>query len=258
MVRQIVSAPSPAPAAITLSLVSHGHEALVRPLLARLAELGAGALRRVVLTHNLPARPLAPALPGLPFELREVFNPAAQGFGSNHNAAFALCETPFFCVLNPDIELPDAAIFDSLLRALEPPGTGCAYPRLLDAAGRPQDNEREALTPAALWRRRVRHQPQRRADWTSAAFWLVRSEAWRAIGGFDARYFMYCEDADFCLRLQLAGWRLARAEAVAVHAAARSSHRDWRALRWHLASLLRHWRQPPLRRYLAARAKARQ
>jgi GT2 family glycosyltransferase len=34
----------------------------------------------------------------------------------------------------------------------------------------------------------------------------VRREAWDAVGGFDARYFMYGEDLDLGLRLRLAGW----------------------------------------------------
>jgi hypothetical protein len=46
--------------------------------------------------------------------------------------------------------------------------------------------------------------------WYTAACVLVRSHAYRHIGGFDERYFMYFEDVDLCLRLEAAGWRLAR------------------------------------------------
>ena len=54
---------------------------------------------------------------------------------------------------------------------------------------------------------------------------------------------MYCEDVDLCLRQQLAGWRLARADGAAVvHAARRASRRDPRHLFWHLSSLWRLWR----------------
>ncbi len=37
---------------------------------------------------------------------------------------------------------------------------------------------------------------------------LCRMDALRAIGGFDARYFMYFEDTDLCVRLRQAGWKL--------------------------------------------------
>ncbi len=34
-----------------------------------------------------------------------------------------------------------------------------------------------------------------------------RQEAWRALGGFDARLFMYLEDVDLAWRMQKAGWK---------------------------------------------------
>jgi glycosyltransferase involved in cell wall biosynthesis len=37
--------------------------------------------------------------------------------------------------------------------------------------------------------------------WYTAACVLVRSEAWRSVGGFDERFFMYFEDVDLCIRL---------------------------------------------------------
>jgi len=42
----------------------------------------------------------------------------------------------------------------------------------------------------------------------SGAALMVRGPAWRSLGGFDPRYFMYGEDQDLGLRLRLAGWGL--------------------------------------------------
>jgi GT2 family glycosyltransferase len=42
----------------------------------------------------------------------------------------------------------------------------------------------------------------------SGAAMAVRRDAWEAVGGFDARYFLYGEDVDLSLRLQLVGWRV--------------------------------------------------
>jgi len=73
-------------------------------------------------------------------------------------------------------------------------------------------------------------------------FMLVRQQAYAELGGFDERFFMYCEDHDFCLRLQLADWKMqAEDDVVVLHEAQRLSHSSLRALRWHLASLAKTW-----------------
>lgn len=242
------------PAAIAVSVVSHGHRELVIRLLGQLS-VGATSIAELVLTHNLPAAPVPTPPGGWPFRFVEIFNQTPAGFGANHNHALAQCSAEFFCVLNPDIELKDAHIWQQLLRRGREPRVGCAYPILLNADGSRQENEREAVSPLALINRHVLKRPQLRVDWVSAAFWLVRATAWRQVGGFDERYFMYCEDTDFCLRLQLAGWRLARAEVCAAHDASWGSRQIGAHLFWHLRSMMRLWVQPTLRRYLLRRLR---
>lgn len=241
------------PATVTVSIVSHEHDLLIAKLMAQLCAVNGGLIAHVVLTHNLRAEPVPTPPNGWPFKLTQVFNEAPAGFGTNHNRAFELCRTQFFCVLNPDIELCDASVWPRLLQCMSDPEVGCAYPSLLNADGTRQENEREVVTPLALVRRHLLKSPQRRADWASAAFWLVPARAWRSLGGFDESYYMYCEDVDFCLRLQMAGWKLAKADATAVHYAGWNSRRVGAYLVWHLTSLMRLWLQPTLRRYLSWR-----
>jgi N-acetylglucosaminyl-diphospho-decaprenol L-rhamnosyltransferase len=254
----IVSAPSSNDAApagrITVSVVSHGHTPVVEELLRRLGESHSGLVAHFVMTHNLPEAAITPPRQGWPFRFTEIFNPQPLGFGANHNRAFEHCATDFFCVLNPDIELTADGLWPALVREASRPGTGLAYPRLLNSDGSCQDNEREAVTPAALLRRHLLKQPQRRVDWISAAFWVVPARVYRRLGGFDERFFMYCEDTDFCLRLQLAGLALRRADVAVMHEARRGSRSPGRQLGWHLQSLMRLWSGPVLRQYLASSA----
>jgi N-acetylglucosaminyl-diphospho-decaprenol L-rhamnosyltransferase len=58
----------------------------------------------------------------------------------------------------------------------------------------------------------------------TGALMLVRRELWDNLGGFDPMFFMYGEDADFCLRAAAQGWRpMVTANAVCVHEGGKSS-----------------------------------
>jgi len=224
---------------ISVSVVSHSHDAWLPGLLAGLARTGPPVVRQVLLTHNLPAA--AQPAEGWPFELVQIHNPRPQGFGANHNQAFRRAVGEGFCVLNPDIELKDPRLWPALAARLREPGVGALAPRLLNADGSAQDHRRALVTPWALFKRRVLRRPDSRVDWFSASFLLMPAAAYREVGGFDEGFHMYCEDVDLCLRLRLAGHRLECVEASATHHAQRASLRSWRPLAWHLASLVRLW-----------------
>jgi GT2 family glycosyltransferase len=48
----------------------------------------------------------------------------------------------------------------------------------------------------------------RTVDWAMGSCLLLRLDAFREIGGFDERIFLYYEDADLCRRLRADGWRI--------------------------------------------------
>jgi GT2 family glycosyltransferase len=224
---------------------------MVSQLLAQMCETHGGWIGHCIVTHNI-AEPAVQAPPqGWPFRFTERFNTDPAGFGANHNRAFEQCDSAYFCVLNPDVELPVPAPWAALVAQAGMPGTGLAYPSLLNPDGSRQDNEREAVTPAALLRRHFLKQPDQRVDWVSAAFWLVPTPVFRRLGGFDETFFMYCEDTDFCLRLRLAGLALRHADVQVLHHAKRGSRAPNRQLAWHLYSLVRLWSRPVLWRYMA-------
>ncbi len=237
---------------VTVSIVSHGQWALIAPLLAQLEALCAGWIDRVVLTCNLPEA--LPAQLPLADRLVRIDNPQPKGFGANHNAAFAHCASDWFLVLNPDIRL-QADPFGPLL-AQARPGAGMLAPRVQEPGKPGPEVHRHLPTPGELWaRRRPGHRPPVHPDWVPGMFMLLRREVYAALGGFDERFFMYCEDADLCARLQLAGHALQVAEDVVVgHEAQRASNRRLRPLAWHVRSLLRLWLSP---RFWAARRALR-
>ena len=242
---------------VTVSVVSHGHGKQVLVLLSKIHALCPLHVGQVVLTLNVPEPTLLAQINTRQwaFELTLLQNPQPKGFGANHNAAFAHHRLRLFCVANPDIDF-DKNPFGELIRPLANPLAGCSFPVQVDEAGHVQDHARSVPSPAALLRRhspfgvvrQVRDLPT--PDWVNGAFMLFRTEAFRQLGGFDTRYFMYCEDVDICLRLQLAGLRLMRSDAQVTHAAHRSSRVNPRHLVWHVVSLLRLWTSTSYRAFV--------
>ena len=228
---------------IVLSVVSHGHGAMVQRLLEALVRVDAQSDRciaRVVLTLNVPEAPPLPPLGGWPFVLQLRHNAQPQGFSANHNAALADVDEAFVCIINPDVELASNP-FPALLAAAQWAGVGLSYPRQVDQYGVEQGSEREVPTPWSLLLRYAVRKRETRAEWVNGALWVLPTGVWRSIGGLDAAYFMYGEDVDLCLRLRLGGWTLARADTEVVHVGQRASHHRARHTLWHIRSLLRLW-----------------
>ena len=94
------------------------------------------------------------------------------------------------------------------------------------------------------------------AHWIAGAFMAWRADAFRALDGFDERYFLYCEDVDICLRLQLRGLRFEVVEsACVVHDAQRASRGSPHHLVLHLKSLCALWASPTFWRFITSRPR---
>lgn len=239
---------------LTLSIVSHGHGEMVVQLLDDLASHTSLIGMRVVLTLNVP-EPELPAgrWPHLDLEVRH--NLAPLGFGTNHNQAFVTCSTPFFAVLNPDLRLPQDPFPGLLARMDIDWQLALVAPRIVDPQGGLEDSVRENLSLPSLLRRYLRAADRLKAGqrarssgsffWVAGMFMLIRRSDFAAIGGFNERFHLYCEDYDLCARLVLSGRRIGVAdEVLAVHDARRDSRRSGRHLRWHMSSLVRVWISP--------------
>jgi N-acetylglucosaminyl-diphospho-decaprenol L-rhamnosyltransferase len=229
---------------VTVSVVSHGQNALVNQLLEDVQRVCADRVALVV-TENIRDRVALST--ALPFE--RIVNERIKGFGANHNAAFQRCRTPYFCVLNPDIRLP-ADPFPPLLEALAGERVAVAAPLVRNPAGGIEDSARRFPTAASLLKKAFvdRRQPDyptdrgtQDVDWVAGMFMLFRAEAYRAARGFDEAYFMYYEDVDLCRRLRAAGESVRYVPAAeVVHDARRASRREPRLTIHHLASIARY------------------
>jgi GT2 family glycosyltransferase len=250
------ASPSSSSPAVTVSIVSHGQLELVRPLLEQLDRFSRALTAKVVLTQNI-AEPDLLAGTHWSFEIERIENAVPLGFGANHNQAFDRCSTPWFLVLNPDIRF-DADVLAPLVE-FAAPDAGLLAPRILEPGKNTPEQHRAIITPREiLTRRRPGYAIPAEPAWIPGLFMLFRSEAYRQIGGFDERFFMYGEDFDICARLRLAGWKLSIAEHLqARHDAQRASHSSKRHLYWHLTSLLKVWSSAAFWRYRRLDAASR-
>lgn len=233
---------------VCVSVVSHQQAQLAGNLLRDMAAFCRDCVE-VVLTLNAD-EPLPFRTDEFGFPVRLIVNTRPRGFGANHNAAFGWCRGESFCVLNPDIRLaanPFLALGEELARGR----AGVVAPRIVDPNGRTEDSARRfptfiSLAAKAIGRARrldydydIGSAPLS-PDWVAGMFMLFRTAAFRAVRGFDERYFLYYEDVDICARLRMAGYDVRLVpEATATHEARRASRREWRYRAWHARSALR-------------------
>jgi GT2 family glycosyltransferase len=131
----------------------------------------------------------------------------------------------YVMLLNPDTVVHANGIGALLAFMDAHPQTGIAGSLLENADGRQDCSAHNAFTPlgellsgaslGALTRALHRYEvspPARQTphtcDWISGASLMVRSDVFDKIGLLDDRYFLYFEEADFCLRTRKAGWEI--------------------------------------------------
>jgi N-acetylglucosaminyl-diphospho-decaprenol L-rhamnosyltransferase len=233
---------------VTVSIVSHGHLALVRLLLNDLQQYCADVIE-VIVTLNIPENTQLD-VSAYTYPIQLLHNQIPKGFAANHNAAFAFMTTAYFCVMNPDIRLAKNP-FPVLLDDLSQPQVGVVAPVIVDQMGNHQDSARKFPTPLLLGKRLFKQNasldydlssPHSYPDWIAGMFMMFRREVYHAIQGFDEQFFLYCEDMDLCARLHQRHYIvLLNTTMKVIHDARRDSHRKLKFLYWHCQSLLRYF-----------------
>lgn len=170
---------------------------------------------------------------GLPVTL--VRSETNSGFSGGHNQGIGAVEADFYLVLNSDAVLRPGFLPTILAATGEAPRVGLFAPRIEYDDGGVQDSCFRFPGPASelirAARSRVVTGPLRHRDvslgpdpdpaqieWASFACILLRGSMIREIGPMDEGYFMYFEDAEYCLRARRAGWGIRQVPgAVAIH-----------------------------------------
>ncbi len=193
---------------------------------------GDGRLEILVIDNASSADDLA-CLEQLPSSVVLVRNDRNIGFAAANNQGIQRATGRYVCLLNPDTRVLDGAL-DALLQYLyRHPEVGAVGPKIW------ADDERTILLPpgdpptlsflvlgllgsavrtaaerhSRAWHRRAmafwRSRTPLSVPMLSGACILTPSAVVDRVGGFDPRYFLYYEDADWCRRARRTGYRLA-------------------------------------------------
>jgi GT2 family glycosyltransferase len=163
------------------------------------------------------------------FPLVEVIHAGSNlGFARATNIGIGNSRGRYICLVNSDVVVRDGCIDKMYSYIEEHHSVGILAPRILNADLTLQPSCRGALSP---WNTLCRslaldtifprsrlfggllmnywpHDTIRSVDAILGCFWMVRREAWNAVGVFDECFFMYAEDVDWCRRCRSAGWEV--------------------------------------------------
>lgn len=148
------------------------------------------------------------------------------GFAAGNNRLAQEARGEFLLLLNPDVVLFDNAI-DALFegRAAHPDAVAWGGVSV-DAEGKPDSGNAVPVPSLSEYaaaafgrsRRGVQEmdtcESDQQVDALMGGFVMLTRNAWSQSGGFDERYFLYCEEVDLFFRLAAMGhsfWRIAEA-----------------------------------------------
>ncbi len=215
----------PVPPAISVVVVTYESAADIAACLDSLPAAAGRHQLEVVVVDNASRDASADIARGLGVKVLE--NPTNLGLSRAIDLGVAATAAPWLLLVNPDTRLTPGSVARLLATARADPTIGCVGPHLRNSDGSQYPTGRRfpsILVGAAhaalgtVWpdNPATRHyhltdldrsRPVE-VDWVSGACMLLRREAYEAAGRFDAGYFMYFEEMDFCLRLARAGWRV--------------------------------------------------
>lgn len=150
------------------------------------------------------------------------------GYAGAINRAASGSKTDYILVLNADTVLTEGGITAALDYMQDHPDVALLGPRLEYPSGDLQPTCRRFYNMRSLLFRRTfigrlwphagplrehlmldfDHKRPITVDWIMGAAMLIRRSAFLAVGGMDARYFLYFEDVDLCRRFRETGWHV--------------------------------------------------
>lgn len=186
-----------------------------------------------------------------------LFSGENLGFGKGHNCVLNDLDSRFHAIVNPDIELKEDS-FSKIISFMEEEGCGAVIPRLVDESGELQKAYRRELTPFDMFirmfvkggfkKRRAYHtlddmdySKPFEVPFAQGSFLVMQTALFKAVGGFDERYFLYLEDADLCKKINQTSRIMYFPGTEVAHRWEKGSHKSKKLLLIHIKSMLKYF-----------------
>lgn len=237
---------------LSIVIVTYNSAAHIAACLTSLLPALEGAGAEVIVVDNQSADGTAALVRRRFPPVRLIETGGNLGFAGGINAGLAAAAGRYIAWINPDTIVADGHFREVVAWLNAHPDVGIAGLKLVDGDGRAEPSHRgfpgfhsalghrysplTRLWPGNPFSRRylrtdVSSEGESRADWVSGAALVHRADLARAIGGLDTRFFMYCEDVDFCYRAAQSGHEVRYLPLVTVqHEIGGSSRTDKRAM----------------------------
>lgn len=214
---------------VSIVIVTYNSESVVGRCLASIREHTCGVSYEVVVVDNASADGTVDLIRRDHPWVQIIHRGTNGGFSRGVNDGIAASSGRHILALNPDAYLDHDALAVLSRYLDENPDVGVVGPRLLDEDGSLQLSCRRfpgyasalfnryslltRLLPGNPFSRRYLmtdfdHDSIRDVDWVSAAAVMFTRALADDIDGWDAGYFMFSEDVDFCRRAHDAGYRV--------------------------------------------------
>jgi len=156
-------------------------------------------------------------------EIKLILLKKNHGFAEGYNLALNQIDARYFVLLNSDIEVTKNWLIPLVTFMDNNPDVASCQPKVLSYYNKDQFEHAGAggcfidKYGYPFCRGRVLNIVEKDTGqydsainvfWSSGACMIVRSEAWKRCGGFDADFFAHMEEIDLCWRFHKAGYRV--------------------------------------------------
>lgn len=176
------------------------------------------------------------------------------GFGKANNKVLELLDSKYHVIINPDITFNYDVISELCDYLDSNTHVAMAAPKILSTDGSEQHLPKRIPTIRYLAARRL-HLSKAVADeysmadqaitspteigFCSSCFFVIRTEVFKSIEGFDERFFMYMEDADLTIRTKHKGKVVFLPDSYVTHLWEKSSAKSAKYFFIHLSSIIK-------------------